>query len=56
LNNFRTGKNKNKLKKKAVSLKKGSSNEDIAIIQELSDLISQIYNMQGNILAHDQVL
>jgi hypothetical protein len=34
-------------KKKAISLKKGSLNEDLAIIQELSDLINIVYNMQG---------
>jgi elongator complex protein 1 len=45
---IRTSKNKNKLKKKAVSLKKGSANEDLAIIQEISDLILLVYNIQGN--------
>lgn len=35
------------MKKKAVSLKKGSANEDLALIQELSDIISIVYKTQG---------
>ena len=50
LNNLinRTQRNKNKMKRKMVSLKKGSVNEDIALIQELSDLIVSVYGLQGN--------
>ena len=35
------------MKNKSVSLKKGSANEDLAIIQEISDLILIVYNIQG---------
>lgn len=38
------------MKRKMVSLKKGSANEDLALIQELSDLIVSIYGIQGNLV------
>ena len=36
-----------KQKKSMISLKKGSAFEDLALIQDLSDTITYVYNMKG---------
>ncbi len=43
---LRSGKRR-KPKKSLISLKKGSPYEDLALIQELSDTITYVYNMKG---------